>query len=53
MGVIFISSELDEVMRLAQRVVVLRDHRKIGELENGPKSGVDDIVAMIAKEGAA
>jgi len=53
MGVIFISSELDEVMRLAQRVVVLRDHRKIGELDNGPKTGVDDIVAMIAKEGAA
>jgi simple sugar transport system ATP-binding protein len=53
MGVIFISSELDEVMRLAQRVVVLRDHRKIGELDNSAKTGVDDIVAMIAKEGAA
>jgi monosaccharide-transporting ATPase len=52
-GVIFISSELDEVMRLAQRVVVLRDHRKIGELNNSAKTGVDDIVAMIAKEGAA
>jgi simple sugar transport system ATP-binding protein len=52
-GVIFISSELDEVMRLAQRIVVLRDHRKIGELNNSAKTGVDDIVAMIAKEGAA
>ncbi len=52
-GVIFISSELDEVMRLAQRIVVLRDHRKIGELKNSAKTGVDDIVAMIAKEGAA
>ncbi len=53
MGVIFISSELDEVMRLAQRIVVLRDHRKIGELKNSAKAGVDDIVEMIAKEGAA
>jgi monosaccharide-transporting ATPase len=52
-GVIFISSELDEVMRLAQRIVVLRDHRKIGELNNSAKTGVDDIVAMIAKEGVA
>jgi simple sugar transport system ATP-binding protein len=52
-GVIFISSELDEVLRLAQRIVVLQDHRKIGELKNSAKTGVDDIVAMIAKEGAA
>ena len=53
MGIVFISSELDEVLRLAQRIVVLRDRRKIGEMENTAKTGVDDIVAMIAKEGAA
>jgi len=53
MGVVFISSELDEVLRLAQRMIVLRDHHKIGELENTAKTGVDDIVAMIAKEGVA
>jgi simple sugar transport system ATP-binding protein len=52
-GVIFISSELDEVLRLAQRIVVLRDRRKIGELKNSAKTGVNDIVAMIAKEGVA
>jgi simple sugar transport system ATP-binding protein len=52
-GVIFISSELDEVVRLAQRIVVLRDRRKIGELTNSATTGVDDIVAMIAKEGVA
>ncbi|MEP6478774.1 MAG: sugar ABC transporter ATP-binding protein [Rhodoglobus sp.] len=53
LGVIFISSELDEVLRLSQRIVVLRDRRKIGELENTAETGVDDIVALIAKEGAA
>jgi simple sugar transport system ATP-binding protein len=53
LGVIFISSELDEVMRLSQRIVVLRDRRKIAELENTQKLTVDDIVALIAKEGAA
>lgn len=32
MAVLFISSELEEVVRASQRVVVLRDRRKVGEL---------------------
>jgi len=32
MAVLFISSEMDEVVRVADRIVVLRDRRKIGEL---------------------
>jgi galactofuranose transport system ATP-binding protein len=53
LGVLFISSELDEVVRLSQRIVVLRDRRKIAELDNTEKLTVDDIVSLIAKEGAA
>ncbi len=53
LGVIFISSELDEVVRLSQRIAVLRDRHKVAELENGQNVDVDDIVALIAKEGAA
>jgi monosaccharide-transporting ATPase len=53
MGVIFISSELDEVLRISQRIVVLRDHRKVAELDNAVDVGVDRIVELIAKEGAA
>jgi len=53
LGVVFISSELDEVLRLSQRIVVLRDRRKIAELDNTAETSVDDIVAVIAKEGAA
>lgn len=34
LSVIFISSELEEVLRLAQRVTVMRDRRKIGELDS-------------------
>ncbi|MEO8095850.1 MAG: sugar ABC transporter ATP-binding protein, partial [Pseudolysinimonas sp.] len=34
LSVIFISSELEEVVRLAQRIVVMRDRRKIGELSS-------------------
>lgn len=53
LALIFISSELDEVVRLSQRVVVMRDRRKIAELDNERHVDVDDIVALIAKEGAA
>ncbi len=53
MGVIFISSELDEVLRVSQRIAVLRDHHKVAELDNAHEIGVDDIVQLIAKEGVA
>jgi simple sugar transport system ATP-binding protein len=32
LAVLFISSELEEVVRQSQRVVILRDRRKVGEL---------------------
>ena len=35
LGVVFISSELEEVVRQSQRVVVLRDRRKVKELTEG------------------
>jgi simple sugar transport system ATP-binding protein len=50
LSVIFISSELEEVVRLAQRIVVMRDRRKIGELSSHD-STVDDLVDFIAQEG--
>ena len=48
LSVIFISSELEEVLRIAQRVVVMRDRRKIGELVSHD-IGVDDLVDFIAQ----
>jgi simple sugar transport system ATP-binding protein len=47
MAVLFISSELEEVVRTSQRVVVLRDHRKVGEL-GGPEMSEHQIMKMIA-----
>lgn len=47
MAVLFISSELEEVVRTSQRVVVLRDHRKVGEL-GGPEISEHQIMKMIA-----
>ncbi|WP_026876352.1 sugar ABC transporter ATP-binding protein [Jiangella gansuensis] len=51
-SVVFISSELEEVVRLSDRIVVLKDHRVIAELENGPNVSAETIVSLIADEGA-
>ncbi|RZI93122.1 MAG: sugar ABC transporter ATP-binding protein, partial [Variovorax sp.] len=50
MAVIFISSEMSEVVRVAHRTVVLRDRRKVGELPGG--STEDEVYDMIAAEHA-
>ena len=52
-AVVFISSEIDEVVRLSDRIVVLKDRRKIGELDVGPDTSTATVVAVIAGEGAA
>ncbi|SER13107.1 monosaccharide ABC transporter ATP-binding protein, CUT2 family [Lentzea xinjiangensis] len=46
-AVLFISAELEEVVRIADRIVVLRDRRKIAELD-GAVTGVDEVVELIA-----
>ncbi|GAB3818792.1 sugar ABC transporter ATP-binding protein [Tessaracoccus terricola] len=50
MAVVFISSELDEVVRMGDRIVVLKDRRKIGEMSNGPGVSVDTVVELIAAD---
>ncbi|MFD4669095.1 sugar ABC transporter ATP-binding protein [Lentzea sp. NPDC058450] len=45
-AVLFISAELEEVVRIADRIVVLRDRRKIAELDGS--TGVDEVVELIA-----
>src|SRR5690606_3672616 len=51
-AVIFVSSELEEVVRLSERIVVLKDHRKIGEIQNGPDVTAQEIVEVIAAHGS-
>jgi simple sugar transport system ATP-binding protein len=48
MAVIFISSEMSEVVRVAHRIAVLRDRRKVGELPAG--SSEDAVYELIAAE---
>lgn len=53
MSVVFISSELEEVVRLSERIIILRDHVKIAELTSGPGVNAERIVDIIAQEDAA
>jgi len=47
MAVLFISSEIDEVVRVSHRIAVLRDRRKVGELPGG--SDEQDVYQLIAE----
>ena len=46
---VFISAELEEVLRLSDRLVVMRDRRKIDERTNDDVS-VRDVLEIIAGE---
>ena len=52
MSVVFISAELEEVLRLSDRLVVMRDRRKIDERPNDDLA-VSDILEIIAGEARA
>lgn len=48
MSVVFISGELDEVLRLSDRIVVLREREVVGVLENADMSD-EQLLALIAQ----
>lgn len=50
MSIIFISSELDEIIRCSNRIIVMRDLQKAGELD-GNACAQQDILSLIANEG--
>ncbi|WP_309065643.1 sugar ABC transporter ATP-binding protein [Microbacterium sp.] len=47
MSVVFISGELEEVLRLSHRIVVMRDRRMIADLDNDALT-IDSLLALIA-----
>jgi simple sugar transport system ATP-binding protein len=49
LSVIFISAELEEVLRLAQRIVVMRDRKSVGELDSR-ETDLDGVIDRIAHE---
>lgn len=49
LAILFISSELEEIVRTSQRVIVLRDRKKVGELV-GSAINEDNIMCQIASQ---
>ena len=47
MSVVFISSEMDEMVRTCTKLIVMRDRRKVAELE-GDEIGSDNVMKAIA-----
>jgi galactofuranose transport system ATP-binding protein len=48
MAVLFVSAELEEVLRLSDRIAVLRDRAKVAEIRNSDDVTVDTVVGLIA-----
>jgi galactofuranose transport system ATP-binding protein len=53
MAVLFISAELEEVLRLSHKIAVLRDRRMVAELANADDVDTDRLMELIATGGAA
>ena len=53
MAVVFISAELEEVLRLSHRIAVLRDRHKVAELINSDDVTTDVVVDLIASGGTS
>ncbi|MBD5785519.1 sugar ABC transporter ATP-binding protein [Cellulosimicrobium terreum] len=51
MSVLFISAELDEVLRLSHRIAVMRDRVKVAEIINDDDVSVENVVELIASGG--
>ena len=51
-AIVFISSELDEVVRLSDRIMVMKDRRKLAELVVDETVTSDSIITTIADESA-
>lgn len=53
MSVVFISSELEEVLRLSHRIMVMRDRTKIADIANGPEVTAATVMSTIAAQDNA
>jgi galactofuranose transport system ATP-binding protein len=53
MSVLFVSAELEEVLRLSHRVTVLRDRQVVAELPNDDSLTMDRLVDTIASGASA
>ena len=48
MSILFVSSEIEEVLRTCRKIAVLRDHKKVSEIENNQQITQKDIMKAMA-----
>lgn len=48
MSILFVSSEIEEVLRTSRKIAVLRDHKKVSEIENNQQITQKDIMKAMA-----
>jgi galactofuranose transport system ATP-binding protein len=48
MAILFVSSELEEVLRTCRKIAVLRDHKKVSEIDNDYQISQQDIMKVMA-----
>lgn len=48
MSILFVSSEIEEVLRTCHKIAVLRDHKKVSEIENDQQITQKDIMKAMA-----
>ncbi|WP_336921698.1 sugar ABC transporter ATP-binding protein [Aquipuribacter sp. SD81] len=52
LAVLFISAELEEVLRLSHRIAVMRDREKVAEIDNDETVTLDSVIKLIAGSAA-
>ena len=45
-AIVMVSSELPEILGMSDRIIVMREGRLVGELENTPKTTQEDVLAL-------
>ena len=52
-AIVMVSSELPEILGMSDRIIVMKEGRLVGEVENGPGITQEDILALAMEEPAS
>ena len=45
-AIVMVSSELPEILGMSDRILVMREGRLVGEIENSPETTQEDVLAL-------
>ena len=51
-AIVMVSSELPEILGMSDRIIVMKGGCLVGEVENGPETTQEDILALAMEEPA-